>query len=131
MKARNQALRLRQAVDLLHRPDTRLMLMHTRDGDEFCIVPGGRLDTRDALKILERPDVRSFDDGLFPGHSQQWRPMREQPACGRLFVSTVWQKSIPYWTGKGTQGRENALWRTTSELRKALQFDRKWGIILS
>jgi hypothetical protein len=76
MKARNQALRLRQAVELLHRTGTRLMLMHGRDGNEFYIVPGGRLDARDALKILERPDVRSFDDGLFPGHSQQWRITR-------------------------------------------------------
>ena len=76
MKARTQALRLRQAVELLHRTGTRLMLMHGRDGNEFYIVPGGRLDARDALKILERPDVRSFDDGLFPGHSQQWRISR-------------------------------------------------------
>ena len=37
--------------------------------DEFYVVPGGRLDARDALKILGSPDVRSFDDGLFPGHS--------------------------------------------------------------
>lgn len=73
MRARNQALRLRQAVELLHRTDTRLMLMHTNAGDEFYIVPGGRVDARDAQKILERPDVRSFDDGLFPGHAQQWR----------------------------------------------------------
>lgn len=35
MKAKNQPLRLRQAVDLLHRPNTRLMVMHGRDGDEF------------------------------------------------------------------------------------------------
>jgi hypothetical protein len=76
MKARSQALRLRQAIELLHRNNTRLMLMHGRDGDEFYIVPGGRVDFRDALKILERPDVRSFDDGLFPGHSQQWRMCR-------------------------------------------------------
>ena len=52
------------------------MLMHARDGDEFYLVPGGRVDARDALKILERPDVRSFDDGLFPGHAQQWRICR-------------------------------------------------------
>jgi hypothetical protein len=75
-KTKNPTLRLRQAVDLLQRPDTRLMVMHGRDGDEFYIVPGGRLDARDALKILERPDVRSFDDGLFPGHTQQWRISR-------------------------------------------------------
>lgn len=76
MKARNHALRLRQAIELLHRADTRLMLMHTRDGQEFYIVPGGRVDARDAQKILERPDVQSFDDGLFPGHPQQWRMLR-------------------------------------------------------
>lgn len=76
MKAKNQALRLRQAVDLLHRPGVRLMVMQGRDGDEFYVVPGGRLDARDALKILERPDIRSFDDGLFPGHPQQWRMSR-------------------------------------------------------
>ena len=68
---------LRQAVELLHRADTRLMLMHGRGGDEFYIVPGGgRLDARDAVKILERPDIKSFDDGLFPGHPQQWRMCR-------------------------------------------------------
>jgi hypothetical protein len=55
---------------------TQAQVMHTRDGDEYYIVPGGRVDARDALKILERPDVRSFDDGLFPGHSQQWRICR-------------------------------------------------------
>jgi hypothetical protein len=60
MKAKNQALQLRQAVDLLHRPDTRLMVMHGRDGPEFYVVPGGRLDARDALKFLERPP------GFFP-----------------------------------------------------------------
>ena len=78
MKAKNHALRLRKAVDLLHRPDTRLMLMHTPDGEEFYVVPGGRLDARDAQKILERPDIRSFDDGLFPGHPQQWRMFRDR-----------------------------------------------------
>ena len=51
--------------------------MHTHDGDEFYILPrGGRVDARDAQKILERPDVRSFDDGLFPGQPQQWRLTR-------------------------------------------------------
>jgi len=77
MKAKKQAaLRLRQAVDLLHRADTRLMVMHGRDGDEFYVVPGGRLDARDALKILERDDIKAFNDGLFPGCSRQWRMSR-------------------------------------------------------
>lgn len=51
------ALRLRQGSIYFIGP-------HTRDGDEFYIVPSGRIDARDALKILERPDVRSFDDGF-------------------------------------------------------------------
>ena len=77
MKAKKQAvLRLREAVELLHRADTRLMVMHGRDGDEFYVVPGGRLDARDALKILERPDIKAFNDGLFPGCSQQWHMSR-------------------------------------------------------
>ena len=78
MKAKKHpALRLQQAVDLLHRADTRLMVMHGRDGNEFYVVPGGRVDQCDALKILERPDVKSFDDdGLFPGCPQQWRMSR-------------------------------------------------------
>ena len=76
MKVRNQTLRFRQAVDLLHRTDTRLMLMHTTTAMNFTSSRGGRVDARDALKILERPDVRSFDDGLFPGHAQQWRISR-------------------------------------------------------
>lgn len=75
-KTKTHTLRLKQAVDLLHRAGTRLVVMHGRDGDEFYLVPGGRLDARDALKILERPDIRSFDDGLFPGHTQQWRMCR-------------------------------------------------------
>jgi len=76
MKTKNHVLRLRQAVELLHRADTRLMVMHSRDGDEFYVVPGGRVDARDALKILERPDIKSFDDGIFPGHPQQWHMSR-------------------------------------------------------
>ena len=74
--ARNQALRLRKALDLLHQPGTRLMLMHGRDGDEFYVVPGGRLDARDALKILESPDIKSFNDGFFSNCPQQWRLSR-------------------------------------------------------
>ena len=76
MKAKKQAtaLRLRQAVDLLlHRPGTRLMQMHGRNGPEFYVVPGGRLDERDARQILKRPDIKAFDDGLFPGCPPQWR----------------------------------------------------------
>ena len=43
MKARNHALRFRQAIELLHLTDTRLMLMHSRDGDEFTSCPAAVL----------------------------------------------------------------------------------------
>lgn len=68
-----QCLRFNKAVDLLHHKGTRLMLMHASDGDHFYIVPGGRVNRDDAAKILLRPDVQPFDDGLFPGNPQSWR----------------------------------------------------------
>jgi hypothetical protein len=78
MKTKNPALRLKQAVDLLlHKPGTRLMQMHGRDGLEFYIVPGGRVDASDAQLILKRPDIKpADDDGTFPGCPQQWRRSR-------------------------------------------------------
>lgn len=75
-KTTNQCLRFSKALDLLHRTDTRLMLMHTSDGDHFYIVPGGRVDRADAQKILTRADVIQFDDGLFPGNPQSWKLSR-------------------------------------------------------
>jgi hypothetical protein len=47
MAARNHILRLRQAIQLLHRADTRLKLMHTRDGAKYFVLPrGGHVDAR-------------------------------------------------------------------------------------
>lgn len=67
-------LTLNKALDLLlHRKDARMMLMHSTDGDHFYIVPGGRVDRLAAQKILKRPDIMEFDDGLFPGNPQSWR----------------------------------------------------------
>jgi hypothetical protein len=67
-------LTLNKALDLLlHRKDARMMLMHSTDGDHFYIVPGGRVDRTAAQKILKRPDIMEFDDGLFPGNPQSWR----------------------------------------------------------
>jgi MOSC domain-containing protein YiiM len=72
----NPCLRLNKALDLLHRKDSRIMLMHTKDGPEFYVVPGGRVRADDAQKILARPDIVPFDDGLFPGNSQTWHMVR-------------------------------------------------------
>ena len=77
MKAnKEQEFRFSKAVDLMHRPGSRLMIMHTNTGDHFYVVPGGRVNRDDAQKILKRPDVIKFDDGLSPGHPQSWKLMR-------------------------------------------------------
>jgi hypothetical protein len=73
---RKEALTFNKAIDLLHRKDTRMMIMHGNDGDHFYIVPGGLIDRAAAMKILKRPDVIEFDDGLFPGNPQSWRISR-------------------------------------------------------
>lgn len=72
-KDRNECLTFNKAVDLLHRTGTRMMVMRANDGDHFYIVPGGRVDPRAAQKILLRPDIIEFDDGLFPGNPQSWK----------------------------------------------------------
>lgn len=70
-------LGLKKAVDLLmHRSGTRLMVMHSSDGNHFYVVPGGRVDRDAAMKIISRDDVVSFDDGLFPGNPQSWKMVR-------------------------------------------------------
>lgn len=75
-KVHNECLRFQKAVDLLHRTDTRMMIMRASDGDQFYIVPGGRVAKDDAQKILKRPDIIEFDDGLFPGNPQSWKMVR-------------------------------------------------------
>lgn len=72
-KGGNECLSLTKACDALRRHGTRLMIMHASDGDHFYVVPGGRVARDDALKILQRPDIHEFDDGLFPGNPQSWR----------------------------------------------------------
>lgn len=66
-------IRLNKVIDMMRLPDPRLMVMHTGEGDHFYVVPGGRVDRNDAQKIIQRPDVHQFDDGLFPGNPQSWR----------------------------------------------------------
>jgi hypothetical protein len=49
------------------------MVMHTLEGQAFYVVPGGPVKLDDAIKIISRPDVLLFDDGLFPNAPQSWR----------------------------------------------------------
>ena len=74
-RAREMMKRLSEtkALDRM-RTGSRLTLMHTYGrGLEYYVVPGGHVNRRDAEKILERPDIIVFDDGLFPGSPQSWK----------------------------------------------------------
>jgi MOSC domain-containing protein YiiM len=75
-KERNQCLRLKAAKLKMHKPDTFLMKMHTNTGTEYFIVPGGRVRSDDAAKIIARPDVVPHSNGLFPGIEQAWKLVR-------------------------------------------------------
>jgi hypothetical protein len=72
--ASNKTLELELALDLLRRPDHRLLQMHINQHERaFFVVPGGRVARADAEKIINRPDVFPYDDGLFPGCAQSWK----------------------------------------------------------
>jgi hypothetical protein len=72
-KLGNECLSYKKACLKLRERGTRLMIMHSSDGDHFYVVPGGRVARDDAQKILRQPDIEEFDDGLFPGNPQSWR----------------------------------------------------------
>ena len=74
VKERNQCLRLKAAELRMHKPDT--MRLQTSTGPEWFVVPGGRVRSDDALKIIARPDVVPHDNGLFPGIEQSWKLVR-------------------------------------------------------
>lgn len=54
-------------------PGARMMKMHTKEGPQFYVIPGGRVEDADAARIMQRTNVEQFDDGLFPGNPQSWR----------------------------------------------------------
>jgi hypothetical protein len=76
VKERNECLRLKVAEMLMHRPGTYLMRMHTSTGPEWFVVPGGRVLSDDAAKIIARPDVARHHNGLFPGIEHSWKLVR-------------------------------------------------------
>jgi hypothetical protein len=63
----------KDAAELLRDSRRRLMRMHTPNGLKWYVVPGGAVSDQTAEKILARPDVHVFDDGLFPGIPQTYR----------------------------------------------------------
>lgn len=73
MKKNVSALSLEKAMAAFSRPGARLMTMHTRDGTQFFVIPGGPVSDADAAALLTRANVERFDDGLFTGCPQSWR----------------------------------------------------------
>jgi hypothetical protein len=76
---KKKVLSRKRAIDLLHHVGARLMLMHSNtDGMRWFILheDGGELAESDALKIIERPDIRPMHDGLFPNVHQSFVMVR-------------------------------------------------------
>lgn len=72
--AGSNSLKLELALELLRRPDHRLLQMHiSHHRLAYFVVPGGQVTEADAQKIIRRPDVFPYDDGLFPGCAQSWK----------------------------------------------------------
>jgi hypothetical protein len=71
--AKNKELSHEKALSLL-RKGSRLMLMRVSgDQSEYYVIPGGKIFRGNAEKIIARPDMHLFDDGLFPGNPQSWK----------------------------------------------------------
>lgn len=71
-----KSLGIKRALEILRKQDTRLMLMYAPNlpnGKAYYVVPGGYLESKDAEKIIARPDVHAWDDGLFPNCEQSWK----------------------------------------------------------
>jgi hypothetical protein len=63
----------KKATDAFQIKGARIMLMHTSSGQEYFIVPGGKVTPEVARQIINRPDVAVSDDGLFPNNPQCWK----------------------------------------------------------
>jgi hypothetical protein len=70
-------LRFDNAVNLMHRKESRLVQMNTPTGKKFFILPrGGAVKDADAKAIMARPDIVGMKDALFPGLDQTFRMVR-------------------------------------------------------
>jgi hypothetical protein len=66
-------LKFKRAMDLMRRPETRLIQTNIGNEPTFYIVPGGRVSNDVAKAIIDHPLVHAAGDALWPGHSQTWR----------------------------------------------------------
>jgi len=62
-----------RAIELMRRPEVRLVQMHGRATGFYILPGGGPVERTVADKIIAHPFVRAGRDGLFPNHSQTWR----------------------------------------------------------
>jgi hypothetical protein len=72
MAKRAKSLKVSEALKLLRKPQSRLILTNNARGREFCIVPGGRVTERTAQKILALGACRPADPGLWAETAQSW-----------------------------------------------------------
>ena len=66
---------LENALQLLSKPDARLVRLHSNNGGAgFYVWPrGGRVSDEVAQLLLQRDDIQPYGNGLFSGHPQSWR----------------------------------------------------------
>ena len=72
-KARTK--RFQKAMDLMRRPDARLIKTHTSNGGcaHYIAPGGGYVEPEVAEQIKNNPLVTASEDGMWPGLSQTWR----------------------------------------------------------
>jgi hypothetical protein len=68
-----KAIGYKKAIDLMRLPGRRLVRTHSERGAVFYVVPGGYVEPDTAQKIIQHPQVRASEDGMWPGMSQTWR----------------------------------------------------------
>jgi hypothetical protein len=66
-------LGLRRALELLHKPECRLVQVNGKTKLEYYVMPGGRVPDAIASAILARPDMMPCDPGLLPDCPQSWQ----------------------------------------------------------
>lgn len=66
-------MKLRKAVDLMHNGSILMQMNKPGDAKAWYLVPGGEIPNELAETLINLPNVRAGNDGLFPGMSQTWK----------------------------------------------------------
>jgi hypothetical protein len=61
-------IKFNRAIDLMRKPDSRMIKQNHSGRTQYYIVPGGAVDDQTAQKIKDHPLVHAGKDGLFPRH---------------------------------------------------------------